>query len=296
VTRPRSRAVRLSIAAAILLPAVLGTTVAATLWDLEMGTTPLLIQTDEFQVGDVNVRLREAAVVASGESSLWIRALGPEPSVAVEWRGSGDRRPFDVRIENLNLRTGILSLAPGTRERSRRGGTLTLAASLEQRPLSASLALPPEKVAGGRFAVVGCTRSNRLIGPILRAFAADAPLFVVHLGDVGQGGAYEDEALRYAFDALGIPLFVAPGNHDHDPLPPKALSNFHRYLNPAPFAFMLAGQRFAILDVSDYPIARAQLTAGAAGAPAAREWFFLHRSPIDPFGTDRALPRDSGTD
>ena len=96
---------------------------------------------------------------------------------------------------------------------------------------------------------------------ILRAFAAEAPLFVVHLGDVGQGGAYQSEALRSAFDELGIPLFVAPGNHDRDPMPPRALSNFHRYLNPAPYAFALAGQRFAILDVSDYPIARAQLLA-----------------------------------
>src|SRR5258706_6705312 len=120
------------------------------------------------------------------------------------------------------------------------------------------------------------------------------PLFVVHLGDVGQGGAYESEALRHAFDELGIPLFVTPGNHDRDPVAPKTLSNFHRYLNPAPFTFTLAGQRFSFLDVSDYPIARAELAALKGEPPAAREWFFLHRSPIDPFGTDRALPPDSG--
>src|SRR6185295_5894789 len=47
-------------------------------------------------------------------------------------------------------------------------------------------------------------------------------------------------------------------------------------------------------DVSDYPIARAQLIALKGLAPAVREWFFLHRSPIDPFGTGRELPRDSG--
>ena len=103
-----------------------------------------------------------------------------------------------------------------------------------------------------------------------------------------------DEHVRNAFDELGIPLFVAPGNHDREPMPPKTLNNFHRYLNPAPFAFVLEGQRFAILDVSDYPIARDQLAALRGAPPAARQWFFLHRSPIDPFGTDRALPPNSG--
>ena len=294
MSRSRSRVASLLIASTSLLLAVLAMTVAATLWDLETGSTPLIIQTDQFQIGDVSVRLEEAGVVASEESSLWIRALGPQPHVEVTWRGSGNHRRFDVRIENLNLRAGRLMLSPATRERARRGATLELVASLEEGPLEASLAIPPEAVAQGRFAVVGCTRSNRLIAPILRSFAAEAPLFVVHLGDVGQGGAYESEALRNAFDELGIPLFVAPGNHDRDPVTPKALTNFHRYLNPAPFAFLLAGQRFAILDVSDYPIARAQLIELKGLAPAAREWFFLHRSPIDPFGTGRALPRDSG--
>src|SRR5258707_1363134 len=104
------------------------------------------------------------------------------------------------------------------------------AGSLEGGAPAGSLSIPPPTLAHGRFAVVGCTRSNRLIAPILRSFAADAPLFVIHLGDVGQGGAYESEALRIAFDELGIPLFVAPGNHDRDPLAPKALSTFHRYL------------------------------------------------------------------
>jgi hypothetical protein len=294
VSRLRSRVARLLIASASLLLAILTVAVAATLWDLEIGSTPLMIQTDRFQVGDVSVRLEDAGVVASEESHLWIRALGPQPHVAVEWRGSGNHRRFDVRIENLNLRAGRLVLSPATRERARRGATVELTASLEEGPLDASLAIPLETVAQGRFAVVGCTRSNRLIGPILRSFAADAPLFVIHLGDVGQGGAYESEALRNAFDELGIPLFVAPGNHDRDPVTPKALTNFHRYLNPAPLAFLLGGQRFAILDVSDYPIARAQLVAMKGAAPADRDWFFLHRSPIDPFGTDRALPRDSG--
>jgi hypothetical protein len=296
VSGVRPRVARVLIASASFLLAALVVTVAATLWELEAGSTPLMIQTERFQVGDLNVRLEEAAVVASEESSLWVRALGPQPRVEVEWQGSGDHRPFQVRIENLNLRAGRLTLSPGTRERARRGATLELAAALEEGPLEVKLAIPPEAIAHGRFAVVGCTRSNRLIAPILRAFAAEAPLFVVHLGDVGQGGAYENEALRRAFDELGIPLFVAPGNHDQDPMPPKALTNFHRYLNPAPFAFVLAGQRFAILDVSDYPIARGQLALLKDEPPADREWFFLHRSPIDPFGTDRALPPGSGAD
>jgi hypothetical protein len=291
----RSRVARAAIAVASLLIAVVGITAIATLGDLETGSTPLLLQTDALQLGDVRVRLEEAAVVSADESSLWIRALGPEPRIEVEWLGSGDHRDFDVRMENLNLRAGRLSLSPGTRERRRRGGTLDLAASLEDGPLEASLAIPAERVARARFGVVGCTRSNRLIAPILRAFAAEAPLFVVHLGDVGQGGAYETEALRNAFDELGIPLFVAPGNHDRDPLPPKALSNFHRYLNPAPFTFTLADQEFDVLDVSDYPVARAQLAALKAGPRTARTWFFLHRSPIDPFGTARELPPESGS-
>jgi hypothetical protein len=269
-------------------------TIAATLWDLETGSTPLLIQSDAFRIGDVRVRLSEAALVSGEESSLWIRALGPEPSVAVEWQGSGTHRPFEVRIENLNLRAGRLTLSPASRETARRGSTLYLTASLEDGPLEASLAIPPDAIARGRFAVVGCTRSNRLIAPILRAFAADAPLFAVHLGDVGQGAAYESEALREAFDRLGIPLFVAPGNHDRDPMPPKALTQFHRYLNPAPFAFALAGQRFEFLDVSDYPIARGELAALRDEPAAARTWYFLHRSPLDPFGTHRALPPESG--
>jgi hypothetical protein len=290
----RSRVASQMISSAGVLLVGLAATVVVTLWDLETGSTPLLIQADQFQVGDVSVRLEEAAVVESGESSLWIRALGPQPRVEVEWRGSGNHRHFEVRIENLNLRVGRLTLSPATRERARRGATLELAASLEEGPLAASLAIPPETIAHGRFAVVGCTRSNRLIAPILRAFAAEAPLFVVHLGDVGQGGAYESEALRNAFDELGIPLFVAPGNHDRDPVVPKALTNFHRYLNPAPLTFVLAGQRFAILDVSDYPIARAELALLKREPPAARSWFFLHRSPIDPFGKDRELPRESG--
>jgi len=293
---PRWRAIKAPIAIACQLSTVLGITSATTLWDLETASTPLLIRTDEFQIGDVNVRLAQAAVVSSEESSLWLRALGPEPRVEVEWRGSGDHRPFAVRIENLNLRAGRLTLAPGTRERARHGGALDLTASLESAPLKAALEIPPEIVADGHFAVVGCTRSNRLIAPILRAFVAEGPLFVVHLGDVGQGGAYESEALRSAFDELGIPLFVAPGNHDRDPMPPKALTNFHRYLNPAPFVFTLAGQRFTVLDVSDYPIARAQLALLKSERPATRAWFFLHRSPIDPFGTNHELPSESGSD
>jgi Calcineurin-like phosphoesterase len=294
VSGVRSRLVSPWFAAGVLL-VVVAATLVATLWDLETGSTPLLIQTSQLQIGDIRVRLEEAAVVASEESSLWVRALGPEPRVAVEWVGSGDHRPFDVRIENLNLRAGRLALSTSTHERARHGATLELNASLEEGPLEASVAIPREALAQARFAVVGCTRSNRLIAAILRAFATEAPLFVVHLGDLGQGGAYESEALRNAFDELGIPLFVAPGNHDRDPLPPKALTNFHRYLNPAPFAFVFAGQRFEILDVSDYPIARAQLDALRQQAPATREWIFLHRSPIDPFGTDRALPRESGS-
>jgi hypothetical protein len=294
VSRSRPWVASLLIASANLLLVVLAVTVAATLWDLETGSTPMMIQAEEFHLGDVSVRLDEAGIVASDESRLWIRALGLQPKVTVEWRGSGNHRRFDVRIENLNLQAGRLTLSPTTQERARRGTTLDLAASLEEGPLEASLAIPPEALSHGRFAVVGCTRSNRLIAPILRSFAADAPLFVIHLGDVGQGGAYESEALRIAFDELGIPLFVAPGNHDRDPVVPKALSNFHRYPNPAPFAFLLAGQRFVILDVSDYPIAPAQLAALKEMTPAVREWFFLHRSPIDPFGTDRALPSDSG--
>jgi Calcineurin-like phosphoesterase len=293
VSRSRSWVASPLIASANVLLVMLAATVVATLWDLETASTPMIIRAEEFHVGDVSVRLEEAGIVASDESRLWIRALGLQPKVVVEWRGSGNHRRFDVRIENLNLRAGRLTLSPNTEERARRGTTLDLAASLEEGPLEASLAIPPEVLSNGRFAVVGCTRSNRLIAPILRSFAADAPLFVIHLGDVGQGGAYESEALRIAFDELGIPLFVAPGNHDRDPVAPKALSNFHRYLNPAPLAFLLAGQRFVILDVSDYPIAPAQLAALKGLAPAAREWFFLHRSPIDPFGTDRALPRDS---
>jgi hypothetical protein len=283
----------LAIAGLLLL--LLATTVAATLWQ-PLGSPPLLIQSDHVQVGDVSVRLEEAAIAAMDESSLSIRALGLQPHVSVEWRGSGDDRPFAVRIENLNLRTGRLTLSPASRERARHGSTVELTADLVQGPLEASVAIAPETAATGHFAVVGCTRSNRLIAPILHAFAEESPLFVVHLGDVGMGTEYESEALRRAFDQLGIPLFVAPGNHDHDPLPPKALNNFHRHLNPAPFTFALADQLFAVLDVSDYPVARGQLAALERDAHArsvGRVWFFLHRSPIDPFGTDRELPPDS---
>src|SRR5262249_3239004 len=60
---PRSRVARAVAVLASFALVVLAVTVVATLWDLETGTTPLLIQTDAFQVGDVEVRLREAAVV-----------------------------------------------------------------------------------------------------------------------------------------------------------------------------------------------------------------------------------------
>ena len=42
-----------------------------------------------------------------------------------------------------------LTLSPGTRERSRRGGTLDLEAPLEDGPLAASLSIPPETIAKG---------------------------------------------------------------------------------------------------------------------------------------------------
>lgn len=248
--------------------------------------------------GDLGIRLHDAMVLDLDESRIRVRALGLEPRVEVAWRGSGSHeRRVRLRLENVNLGEGRLDLSPGAREVSRRGATVDIEAALRDGPLVVGLSIPTATAVARRFAVFGCSRSNRLIGPILDDLARERALFVVHLGDLGHGLAYETEVMRAAFDDLGLPFFVTPGNHDVSPIPANSLRNFHRYLNPAPFAFGAAGQRFAFLDVSDYPIATAQLDwleQEVAAAGERRVWIFLHRSPVDPENAGRELPASAG--
>ncbi|MBI3722920.1 metallophosphoesterase, partial [bacterium] len=134
-----------------------------------------------------------------------------------------------------------------------------------------------------------------LMPQILERLEKEPPLFVLHLGDLSHGLAYECEAIRASFDRIGVPIFVSPGNHDVFPW--HSLQSFHRYLNVAPFAFTVAGQRFFVLDVADYPIAPAQLDwleEGIRSAGESRSWVFLHRSPKDPLGLGREFPPKDG--
>jgi hypothetical protein len=130
----------------------------------------------------------------------------------------------------------------------------------------------------------------------------ERPLFCLHLGDLSHGHAFECEAVRAAFDRAGIPIFVAPGNHDAGPFPARSLENFHRAMNPAPVAFTVGDVRFALLDVADFPIRQVQVEwlereAAAVAAVGSRSlWVCLHRPPVDPLNRGSELPAKDGAD
>lgn len=147
------------------------------------------------------------------------------------------------------------------------------------------------------FAVIGDTEThNDLYARALNDAKARGARFVLHTGDLVEHGTDEELlAARAVAERVGLPAYVAVGNHDY----PDNLSRapFERIVNAANMAVEYGGVRFVILDNADRNIGFSEETLAWLDAefrahPATPHVLVYHR-PFDlPFS---ALTGDDET-
>jgi len=112
----------------------------------------------------------------------------------------------------------------------------------------------PEKVETFRFVLVADSHSdNDTLAQILEQAKADAPDFVIHLGDLTRvGGEEELETAKQTLNRSGLRYYVLPGDHD---IVRAGGTEYFENVFGAPYeSFTHGGWEFILIDNSDIDV------------------------------------------
>jgi len=226
------------------------------------------------------------SVVDVSDECVRIVATSPDCRVLLS-SAPGGSRPHDFRLElaNIGAASRVTGLARGeTLETHGRDANVVIRpGSGWPRWVNASLPAPPE--ADWSFMAIGDPQGHdwnlAAAGALASALGAR---FVLLLGDATASGEdHQFDRLSDALDAVDVPVYATPGNHD---VKAGGTARFERLFGAADVAFDYGGTRFVLVDTSSQTFdgaAAARLRSQAGGRPAgARLVIATHTSPIDP--------------
>jgi hypothetical protein len=222
--------------------------------------------------------LRGAYVVEAVAGRLHARAFSLQPQLRID--RDSPIGPLRLRLFNVHAEWH----AAASRRTRVRNNTLTLNAPAQASswPIRLRAELPQRY----RIVVFGDSRGNlRLLPRMVEEIDRLEPLFVVHLGDIVDGGtAGEYESVRAVFRRFAEPVFTTIGNHDVEH---GGRAHYRRWFGPDYYHFIAGDTLYLFLDNAN-PIlfwAGAQarwLAERLAGEHYRRAVVFVHRPPYDP--------------
>ena len=227
------------------------------------------------------------SVVELTDEGVRIAATSPDCRVLLS-SATGGPRPRDFRLElaNLGAASRVTGLAGGERlETHGRDATVVIRPGSGW-PRWVNASLPAPTAANWSFIAIGDPQGHDwnvvAAGALASALGAR---FVLLLGDATASGEdYQFDRLSDALDAVDVPVYATPGNHDVKAA--GGTARFERLFGAAEGAFDYGGTRFVLVDTSSQTFdgaAATRLRSQSGGRPAgARLVIATHTSPIDP--------------
>lgn len=184
------------------------------------------------------------AIFTSTDAGEAIRAISPEPTLAIEKR---DPSPTVFEIKNLSTRAilkpngdpliDVDEIIEGTTRKARLSGAGAITLNW----------LMPNQL-GLRFAVIGDTGAGLELEWVLQRAHVLGAEFLLHLGDFNYVEGEYERAIRL-FNEAPLPCFISIGNHDfndHGLVYDQFLTN----LGPLNHQFSFAGTQFINIDTA----------------------------------------------
>jgi hypothetical protein len=239
----------------------------------------------------LEVRAAGAFVQGLSGGRLNVRAFSLEPWLVV--RRDGYDQPLRLRLYNVH--------ADWYQETSGRVRTRNNVLTLNQTDQSRRwpIRLRAELPSHYRIVVFGDSRGNmRLLPRMVDEINALEPFFVVHLGDIVDGGTAEEYAAALgAFQRFHMPVFTAIGNHDVER---GGRVHYRRIFAPDYYHFSVGDTLYLFLDNANPIDFWAGAQADWLAQRFARETYrravvFMHRPPFDPrAGLEHAMENPIG--
>lgn len=221
-------------------------------------------------------------------TSVRVRAYSPHIDIVLS-RAEGDTRNFNIRIDNIDASSSLITPNALTVE-SKILSPTSLELKLNKGSGQISIAPPTEKLPTLRFAVIGDTQGRNTIFqsmiPLLNESNVD---FLVHLGDMTpSGSSNEYKAFLDTIDSLTIPYFAVPGNHD---IRGSGKDIFDDNFGVPNRYFDYRGWRLIFLDTSSLGLSTEDMawledTLSQTSLPT---FVFMHVPAKDPRGDDHSF-------
>jgi predicted phosphodiesterase len=248
---------------------------------------------------DPQLQVEGGLVQSMTRDSVIVKAISPTVRMDLQ-RDSSDRRAFTITV--LNVRADDVSVRvpgsdpPGAEPKLEVKKLSSVSTELLVKRGAGSIILEtkPDQPDLMRFAVIGDTQGRNYIFssmvPLINDSGAD---FLVHLGDMTpSGAAAEFQAFDAALQALEVPCYAVPGNHD---VRDSDSTLFEERFGPPNRYFDLAGWRLVFLDTSAIGLSPDGLSwlKEALVGTGAPKLVFMHVPPLDPRGEDHCFLDES---